>query len=397
MQNTQINLNRADCSQHLPTAFTVNLLILMNKLIKYFILLCVHLPLYCQQSLADTSLYASPEVDITYNRQVANSDDVYAELIQNALDLAQSYRLKILPRIPTDIWTQLRKPKVHISFEDGLPSDGLFIPPDSSWQAAQTSTIKLRIRSDILRDTRRNIILAHEFFHMVHFLLHRGEPSWLREGLAQVFEWSALSGNPSIQVNAANVKAGLTQLSTRLDSEFDLQKINSAQYGHVFLFFYYAYQNCGGESLFWKITRSTSGAFGWRTLEHAMIDNPKSECKNLQTLITDFEIARVHNQKIHEGQKTSHRYFLFNSISKINQISVLPSLSNDILKLEPNQPLLTSLQEFQKVANPPLANQDGYSIRYLEQSFPYRVFEKLPTPLKTPTSIRVLILKPSTR
>lgn len=227
-----------------------------------------------------------------------------------AQQLAQVFQTRVVPAIPTEIWQDvLRAPRVTMRLRADLPMDGLFNPPPASTDVSRG--LEVLMRTSLLINGDSETILAHEVFPAIHYVLHRDEPAWLREGMAQVFEWRAMSVKGHTErFNTRNLTAAFRDIQTPLEGEFVVGRANPAQYGHDLLYFYYLYQQCGGDALFWRIARSAPGNFGRATIDAALSMNTSPQCRSFVDSATSFEVARVHNEIRYDVKENTKQYTL---------------------------------------------------------------------------------------
>lgn len=198
--------------------------------------------------------------------------------------LARFFKNKVLPQIPESIRAEIGKTEIRVLADAKV--DGRFVPPN-----------RLEIRGALLTSENLKQLVAHEYFHAVHFALHPDEQPWVREGLAQIFENKVLG-----RYNGVNVAAAFKKISTPLEGDFDVSadgtpRIDKPQYGHVLLYFHYLLAQCS-EELFWKITRGAAkDRFGADSIDGILKQsgNAKPQCASFAESATHFEIARAHN------------------------------------------------------------------------------------------------------
>lgn len=313
---------------------------------------------YSLQTWAAEDLYTSTDVNVRWGSQAPIPTDDRGRLQQRGTELAQFFRTRVLSTIPSRIWNDQSPPNLTVSFESDLPTDGgLFVPPETEvvkfdYSAKKSKTrspanhvdrVTIKINSALIRTTEAERTLAHEFFHAVHWIVHKDEPAWLREGLAQVFETRVYVQG---KFNTTNLSAGFSEFSTPLTGEMNVSAISPAHYGHLLLYFWYLYQRCGGDTLFWNIAVSTDGLFGEKSIEWALKreGSTKIGCRNFSESVAEAELARAINTRSVQGDDRDRWFLLSSTLAKAKARDALPSAA-DWKSLEAWTPLLVSVPD----------------------------------------------------
>jgi hypothetical protein len=298
------------------------------RLINRFKILGVTLgAFFSLQSSASLPLYSSPEVDISWEDTTPLPPTTLAHYQHRANELASFYRTQILPPVPARLWGERGTPPgISVRFKSDLPTDGgLFTPPFKAGSQG-TTRLTLDISTSLIRSSDAERILAHEFFHALHWMNHPDEPAWLREGLAQVFETRVYKQG---KFNVNNLTAGFAEISTSLQGEMRVDAISAAQYGHTLLYFWYLYQRCGGDDLFWALVDSPDGLFGTKTIEYALKHeaSKKTGCKSFLESFVEFELARAINTRSLEGDDPDRWFLVASTLAKAKAETKLPDLA----------------------------------------------------------------------
>lgn len=300
------------------------------------------------------------EIDLRQAHEVLTGSS-----LEKANEIFAFFEEKITPIVPSHLQNKISKRWVKIEFQKDLEKGALFID-----HADETQPLLLRVRSTLVNDPSFYRLLSHEWFHALHFVVHKDEPAWLREGLAQVFEHLVLGG-----YNGPNLIEALEYSTTRLDHEFKIDQVNREAYGHVFIYFYYLYQKCGKQAIFWKLVESTVGKFADQSIDGAlsqMVDNP-DYCADFNQSVIHAELARFHNRKIKNSGISTEEYLIVPELSR-NMKSVLNAqeLPTVLPQLPKWQPKFIPASVF-KVAQKYLQPADAWAIYTLGQSTPYAV------------------------
>ena len=200
------------------------------------------------------------------------------------------------------------------------------------------SKIIINVNSILQNDGKS--LFFHEFFHFIHYLYRPQEESWLKEGMAMLFEYYLTK---HIHWKAAKAFRGNSQRP--LVVPYDPLNPNLSDYGQSFFFLYYIQNKCRAIALLWKLTQSTEEAKGVDFVQSILEQYPT--CQGFYSTHCDFLIARSHNKMSFIGEKFSSRYQLFHTTSSLAPIfSLLSSnLSENKLKdklssLSPGQAFL---------------------------------------------------------
>ncbi|MDW8191015.1 MAG: hypothetical protein RMK80_08565 [Pseudobdellovibrionaceae bacterium] len=142
-------------------------------------------------------------------------------------------------------------------------------------------------------------LFAHEFLHIVHYLLNPKEEQWIREGLAQYFEYRVTGFKSNILIKHAmeHPSSSPTQGFRHISSQIDY-----SGYGNSLLYFSYLIRQCGYDSLFWMLveggSEDDSPLQGLRLIDRALkkqnISSPP--CQSAQSSLIYFQLAKIHNR-----------------------------------------------------------------------------------------------------
>ncbi len=138
---------------------------------------------------------------------------------------------------------------------------------------------------------------VHELTHHLHHLHRPKEVSWMREGLALVMEKVINDKfHPSIRIAYEIPESSLVaDLDPRDHHALKSEKERQSQYGHLSLFFYYAYRLCGEDSLLSMLLTHPSKQTGVEFFNESLsaMASPEPVCRDFPTLFKAFQRARL--------------------------------------------------------------------------------------------------------
>lgn len=322
-------------------------------------------------------------IDITTGQSTYEQLDDGAKsfLLNRAKKALELFETKIVPKLPSESLDafQDKKIEIYISNSEGA-TDGLFVP---TWTG-----FRLEINRGQLSSNGLLSLLAHEFFHAVHYYLNPGEETWVREGLAQVFEY-IVSG----ELNGGNFRAILEKpYSSVVQSSFDINQVAKEKYGHTMLYFYYLYQHCGTDDLFWKVTKGIPDKVyrGAKLIDEILksLKLSKEECSSFDESLRSFEISRFHNKVDYSEGTGNDRYFLFST--KALGVSSVDYSNSEIQQIFKELPLTIPL----RLTIPQYMENNFHCKKcdfyFIEKKFPFRVFNTKPS---MPGFYEILIFK----
>lgn len=294
--------------------------------------------------------------------QISNQERLQSQILLELLE-AKGYSL-----LPTPALELVKNRKIQILLKKNAALDG-YAYEDSR------GGLTIEIHQDLLNHPLASQLLAHEFFHAIHFVANPNETAWVREGLAHSFErWftGKFIGNTWL--------AAMKNPFTPLMDGYEEKVFRPEQSGHAAQYFYYLEKYCGGRNLLWDI------ALGPKT-DIEQIENSlrkaarKSPCTGFLESARAFEVARVFNSFVDElplqDGSSSQPYFLFSTSFKSPTLVQLPSRS--VLEALPvYTPLIlkpsTSISDL-----PKSKNGQEWRIFWFRQRFPKAVSGEKPT------------------
>lgn len=319
-----------------------------------------------QTASADTNL-ATFGVDKTVYSKM--SEDQKNKLIQKIQELNEFIELHVRTKIPAHLLEQTTDLKINISFTDKPGRDGLFVPQESGEH-------KISIQLVQVYSNGIKALLAHEIFHAIHYKINPDEAAWVREGLAQVFEFITTK-----ELNGRNMAAAVQNPLTPLLGTYDVENNDPAQYGHNQLYFYYLYTHCGKDNLFWKIAAGqvNSGTKGSFLIDAilAELNLAKPECKDFTESAILFEVAKVHNQFQYTEKEARERFFLYPSV--IAPQFTKTTSSADLKSMIQDLPVLSSFRMPLKKYIEQKGDCKNCAIYFAEVDFPFGISESRPS------------------
>jgi uncharacterized protein YjaZ len=298
------------------------------------------------------------------------SDTQQQSLIAKVSEYNQFFTNEVIPHIPTPVLNKIQDMHVTIHFSNESTRDGLFIPGDNSHEH------KIEVQLIQLNSNGLKSLLAHEFFHAVHFELNPNEEVWAREGMAQLFEYVVTH-----ELNGRNLQAAIANPYTPLIGEYKIDEVNAAQYGHDMLYFYYLYNHCGEDQLLWDLAEGQSAQKGAELINSILIkqNSKRIECQSFISSVKSFEVAKFHNQLEFNTKDENDRYYL--APTNLTPLSLKINSENDLTVSIKNLPLYSSLGVDINTWNSFHGTCANCSVFYVKKSFPYEVLQLPPADL----------------
>lgn len=290
-----------------------------------------------------------------------------AALVQRSQELMQFVERDLKGKIPADIQEKIKGLKIKISLTDAPGRDGLFVPQESG---EQTIAIQLiQINSNGMK-----ALIAHEIYHAIHYYINPDELPWVREGMAQVFEFITTG-----ELNGMNMYAAINDPMTPLLGEYSPDERVPAQYGHNQLYFYYLYSHCGKDNFFWKLTagETDGNEKGSFLIDRVLKDMNLSagECSDFAESAISFEVAKAHNQMQFSNMSSRGKYFLYPG--DITPRFKKVQSAEEFKTVLDGMPVLSSyklpLEEYLKYN----VSCSNCAVYYANNSFPYAVSETM--------------------
>lgn len=347
-------------------------------MIKHFLATILGMLFLCQAVKAEI-------VSFSINKEVyaALSSSQQQSLISKVSELNLFFKEEVFPKIPSLVFEKIKDMKVNIHLSDKSGRDGLFIPGEVEHNH------KINIQLLLLNSNGIKALLAHEFFHAVHFEVNPGEEPWMREGMAQLFEFIVTDN-----LSGANLQASIAKPNTPLIGKYDIENVNPAQYGHDLLYFFYLYNHCGGDDLFWSLATGQDDLQGAELIDRllSLKNSTPVECKNFHNSAVSFETAKLHNQmQITKAEQTGERDRFFLAPTNLPTKATLFSSPQDLIKATEQLPDYSSLRTGLNIFEAAKASLKNCKVFYARRSFPYDVSED--TPSGSTRNLEVIIVK----
>ena len=298
-------------------------------------------------------------------------------------ELNNFFKNDVYPRIPAPILEKLKDVQVTINFSDKGNRDGLFVP------GSEDHKHKIIVQLIQINSNGIKSLLAHEFFHAIHFEINPDEATWVREGMAQTFEYIVTN-----ELNGLNLQAAIANPYTPLIGTYNIDDVNAAQYGHNMLYFYYLYRHCGGDNFFWSLASGEDDLKGAYLIDALLVSQASkttthSECKNFLSSAISFEVAKMHNQTQFTKDIDGDKYFLApTNVSPRGLTFNSPAeLQDTITEL----PLYSSLRLRVETWDDLKGQCPNCMIAFAKRSFPYDVNEE--RPVNNPKNYDVILVK----
>lgn len=302
-------------------------------------------------------------------------------LITKTQELTKFIETKVKTQIPNSLLEKTKDLKIKILLTDKAGRDGLFLPHESGEQTIAIQLVQLHSNGI-------NALIAHEIYHAIHFTINPDEAGWVREGMAQLFEFITTG-----ELNGRNLAAAINNPLTPLLGDYDVDEANPAQYGHNQLYFYYLYAHCGRDDFFWKLSEGedNSGLRGSFLIDSVLekINNTgKSECSNFTDSAISFEVAKAHNQIQFTSTKEKHKYSVYPG--DISPRFLKANTAEGLKAIIQAMPVLSSFRIPLKDYKNFKGDCENCALFYAQRSFPFEVNEEEP---KTTNDIDLILVK----
>ncbi|RYZ70666.1 MAG: hypothetical protein EOP09_05755 [Proteobacteria bacterium] len=218
-------------------------------------------------------------------------------------------------------------------------------------------------------------LTAHEIFHGVHARVNRDEETWVKEGLAQVFEWMA---GQKQAISFAIFKFGF-MTRPKLGINFDLSGGDESTfggYGQSLLYFLHLYKHCGGDSLFWNLVTSpdtgitaVSSSLKEMNDHHLELIHPTKRwtCASVENHYESFLLARYLNQR--RGIAPYENTLLIHGEGVAGKNFIDPALKltvDELQRLKDGIPVFLEVDQPVNVKSLP----ENSIVRYIRNPFP---------------------------
>lgn len=311
-------------------------------------------------------------------------------------EVVSHYQEVILPALSREIQKKMAAFQILFVIENNESTEGTFYPPTKHRYFKEKNQLVISLSKSILGSPGYLRLVTHELFHAIHFVINPGEKSWVQEGLAQLFEYK-IHGS----YNDKNILMALSDSTTPLMGEYDLNHPDAEQYGHNFLYFYYLDSKCESEKgdLFWKLAsakkKSVKNLFGESGIDDVLTHHisKRKICSSFKASAEAFTLARVINR--YSGKTQSDETFILDHLVHMDEQKVFET-NFEGLSYKDKKEFLNSLPAYlplyiegawaQKALGMMTADelsQLGLKIYALTPYFPYNSLELRPSELKS--------------
>jgi hypothetical protein len=319
------------------------------KLFLVILFLASHLSKPYAQKKADLSIYydgfeSKPE-----------AKRIIYKFIQNQL----------IPGLGPEIRSRVYDKNIFFELTKDRHAHGIFWDP-----LKKQGRLTIAINESLLESADLKRVVAHEFFHLVHFLVNPNEEAWIREGLALLYEYEVLN-----EYNANAREAALLDSTTPLIGDYNIKNISNEQYGHNFLFFYFLKNKCQKKNLLWELALGFQDKKGQDLVDFILANTP---CKNFKNAALIFEIARAHNRVVYLTQDSEmDTRFSLDPQRDFKMRTQNVVREDQIKKLKTYQPLLLSHAAYAGLGKDS-ETLKNLTIVFIRMTFPYTVQDSEP-------------------
>lgn len=225
-------------------------------------------------------------------------DDLYekneTKLLKVGQEIGSHLNFLLRNKIPREAVEKINTEKINFVFTPTYSADALFFAP-GFYSGFHESELKrksvIQINPSILNQINFLRLVSHEFFHFIHFEINPVEVDWIREGLAQYFEYMVHQS-----INYTNIDSALGMSRSPIETNFNPQIADPEKYGNSFLFFNFLFKHCGGRILFWDFVNQANH-YGRNTLEIFLKNNIQDNliCSSVQSVMSSFVLAKMIN------------------------------------------------------------------------------------------------------
>ena len=261
-----------------------------------------------------------------------------------------------------DVLTVMKANPLQI-FTQSRYNYSAFIFPEGSEQLKKPHLI---IHQSLLTSDQFYPIFFHELIHWVHHLITPNEKDWVKEGIAQLFEYFKRA-----RLNTSLVQIEQENFFNDFFTPYRWDGRDHFLYAKHFYYFYYLYSQCGGIELIKSLLLAGNDENFSQLRGIALIDAVlKAQdgieiCSDFEQSFVASQIARVHNQTQFINFQEDNTYRLH------PQIFHQPAIQNTPLDLlKNNTPYLLTSDQFQE-----FSSCQNCHLYYLQQQFPYQVIK----------------------
>jgi hypothetical protein len=282
---------------------------------------------------------------------------------------------QILPVIPEPFRKKLENRQFKFFFTEQCQASAFFYHP-----LHLMMPIRVCFKPEVFFSQKIFGLVAHEMFHVLHYLMNPKEEEWLKEGLAVWFEYQVTRRFP---IDFAKVALTKNRMQFGHSYEHSVTEKEDSEligkYGHDFLFVYYLQlrYSKGDSSAVWSLVNPGPPGLSTRTNLENFVGNEIS----FERLVLDFEIARYHNHISFDSQgRPDKTFFITRTPFFVVPELVENSKMEEILakyQLEVFESVLVGWSDTDvklEIINSLFDRFTGYRFVWLESVAPYRIY-----------------------
>ena len=229
--------------------------------------------------------------------------------------IANHVSMILANKIPQDVKDLVITKKLIFYFGKKLQPDAFFMPPQKDGDEDHL----IVINPDVFTNPKLYNLISHEYFHFIHYQFNPDEKDWIKEGLAQYFEFM-ISG----QINNQHVEKALSSSNFPLESDFNIEKYEPEKYGNSFLFFYNLFQKCIDDQKLWDYIKSKrSGREGIEFLL-SLRKISKAYCQSFNAIATNYSFSKIFNT--YTGYEQKKDFFLIPVLTLFSSKKTKPEI-----------------------------------------------------------------------
>jgi|GEM_PF-3721616 len=235
---------------------------------------------------------------------------------QTSRDITQFIQEDLTLKLPQTVKEKTEIEKLIIKITPNLNRDGIYSPPTVNDE--KKHLINLKLNPNLTHEDF--MLIAHEYFHFIHYLYNPNEKDWIKEGLADYFVF--LNYN---YVSRKKIRLAIMNPSIQLEEDFDINRYQPEKYGNSFLFFNYLFKKCNIQDRFWNYVQSNKTSR--EGIDHLLQGQDQEQCQNFKSIATSFSLTKKSQELVLNLPKgiLSSFYTLLNKFpSDFSEIEQLP-------------------------------------------------------------------------
>lgn len=246
-----------------------------------------------------------------------NLSEEVKEIAQQSI-VKINYKLEKV--IPAEVKNHIKNRPLVLKVIPHFGRAGIFIEGpykikvgNTTFEEAQKG-LYILLSSEVFKSKDFERTFIHEYFHAIHAVLNPEEETWIKEGMAQMFEYLVLG-----HLNLANIQWAFLSSSTSLLDSNVKEELKHQQYGINALYFYYLYQQCGKDEIFWNLLSSSKQrGISNINLNLKQLNSAKEQCSNFKESAISFYLALAINSKDYTRTNNPDRFFIYPTTMRAN-------------------------------------------------------------------------------